>query len=97
MKKFALTRKARNDLIAIAVFTEEHWGKTQRNLYLKQFDDAFRRLAARPSLGSPCDFIKPGYRKISQGSHIIFYRKCADDVVEIVRILHKNMDVETRL
>ena len=96
MKSFALTRKAKADLYAIAIFTEEHWGKEQRNLYLKQFDEVFHLLAASPLTGKDCDYIKSGYRKFPQGSHIVFYRQGQNSVIEIIRILHKSMDVESK-
>lgn len=44
MKAFALTSKAKADLRAIAIFTEKRWGREQRNLYIKQFDDVFHLL-----------------------------------------------------
>lgn len=97
MKPFALTQTAKSDLRAIAIYTGERWGKDQRNLYIKQLDDAFRLLAENPLAGKDCDYIKPGYRKFPQGSHIVFYRTGTDCVVEIVRILHRNMDVESTL
>ncbi len=75
MELFKLTRKAKNDLIQIAKYTEEHWGKDQRNIYVKQFDDIFHLLADNLSAGKACDHIKIGYRKFPQGSHIIFYKK----------------------
>ncbi len=95
MKSFALTSKAKADLRTIAVFTEERWGKEQRNLYIKQFDEAFHLLANAPLAGKACDYIKDGYRKFPQGSHIIFYKDDNKKKIEIVRILHKNMDVES--
>jgi len=96
MKAFALTSKAKADLRAIAIFTEERWGKEQRNLYIKQFDDAFHMLANAPLAGKACDYIKNGYRKFPQGSHIIFYKDNNKQKIEVVRILHKNMDVESK-
>ena len=96
MTAFALTNKAMADLRAIAIFTEEHWGKELRNLYIKQFDDAFHMLANAPLVGKACDYIKSGYRKFPQGSHIIFYKDSDKQKIEIVRILHKNMDVESK-
>lgn len=96
MKPFVLTRKAKADLYAIAIFTEEHWGKEQRNLYIKQFDDAFQLLAASPLAGKDCDYIKMGYRKFPQGSRIIFYKHGSEGFIEVVRILHKSMDVESK-
>lgn len=97
MKPFVLTRKAKADLYAIAIFTEEHWGREQRNLYIKQFDDVFHVLSASPLIGKDCDYIKSGYRKFPQGSHIIFYRHGKDSIIEVIRILQKNMDVESKL
>ncbi|KUJ00062.1 type II toxin-antitoxin system RelE/ParE family toxin [Vibrio sp. MEBiC08052] len=93
MKPFTLTAQAKEDLKAIALFTQHHWGKAQRNLYLKQFDDSFWLLADNPSLGKPCDDIRSGYRKFPQGSHIIFYQDTGNQQVRVVRILHKSMDV----
>ena len=97
MKPFALTRSAVADLRSIAIFTEGRWGREQRNLYLKQFDDAFHMLADSPAVGTACDDIMPGYRKFLQGSHVIFFRSGTKSVIEIIRVLHQSMDVETQL
>ncbi len=96
MKLFALTRKATGDLRAIAIYTEERWGKEQRDLYVRQLDDAFLMLGNAPLVGKTCDYIKTGYRKYPQGSHIIFYKDGSAGGIEIVRILHKNMDVDSK-
>ena len=69
------TSEAKEDLKRIARFTEKRWGRNQRFLYVKQFDDAFHLLAESTSFGKPCDDIKVGYRKFPQGNHIIFYRE----------------------
>lgn len=97
MRPFTLTRLAKADLRAIAVYTEEQWGVEQRNLYIRQFDDTFHLLAATPALGKACNDIMPGYRKFPQGSHLVFYKNGIASVIEIVRILHKSMDVEPLL
>ena len=94
---FSLTRKAQEDLRAIALFTEKSWGREQRNLYIEQLDDAFHLVADNPLLGKSCDHVKIGYRKFPQGSHIIFFRTGTNSVIEIVRVLHKHMDVEVKL
>ena len=93
---FSLTQKAKADLRVIALFTEKTWGREQRNLYIKQFDSAFHALADDPSLGKNCDEIKPGYKKFSQGSHIIFYSAGTNSAIKIVRILHKRMDIDAK-
>ncbi|MCW8830049.1 MAG: type II toxin-antitoxin system RelE/ParE family toxin [Gammaproteobacteria bacterium] len=96
MKAFELTREAKDDLRKIARFTEKRWGRDQRFFYIKQFDDAFHLLAETPSLGMECSYIKVGYRKFPQGSHILFYRQASKNKIIIIRILHKNMDVESK-
>lgn len=91
MPSFKLSRKAKADLRSIALFTEREWGREQRNHYVRQFDQCFHLLGVNPKLGQTCDEIGPGYRRYSQGSHIIFYRQAGNDAVEIIRILHKRM------
>jgi len=97
MKAFQLTREAKQDLRKIAIYTEKCWGRRQRYLYAKQLDDVFHFLAETPSLGKKCDYIKIGYRKFPQGSHIVFYRENTRSKITIIRILHKNMDIESNL
>ena len=97
MSTFTLTHRAKSDLKSIAKFTENRWGRAQRNIYIKQFDEAFHMLADAPSMGKNCDFIKVGYHKFPQGSHVIFYKSVPNGALEIIRILHKNMDIASRL
>ncbi|NTV13307.1 MAG: type II toxin-antitoxin system RelE/ParE family toxin [Desulfobulbaceae bacterium] len=97
MPRFTLTSKAKSDLIEIARYTQERWGREQRNLCLRMLDECFRQLAGKPQQGSDCSEIRAGYRKLLVGRHIIFYRQPTGDSIEIVRILHGRMDVETHL
>jgi toxin ParE1/3/4 len=91
MPSFRLSAKAKIDLKKIAVFTEKRWGRAQRNVYLLQFDQCIHQLADNPAMGTTCDHIKTGYQQFPQGSHLIFYRIGNKNIVEIIRILHKNM------
>jgi toxin ParE1/3/4 len=88
---------AKADLKEIARFTQNRWGREQRNLYLQMLDVSFQQLAANPLKGKDCSDIRIGYRKLNAGSHVIFYRKTLVDMIEIVRVLHGHMDIETRL
>ena len=97
MQLFQLSKEAKNDLRSIAVFTENRWGRTQRNLYIKQLDEAFSMLAQSPDLGISCDYIRAGYKKFPQGSHIIFYKYSTSKNILVVRILHKSMDYDSQL
>ncbi len=93
MKPFKLTVLANSDLKDIALFTQRKWGREQRNVYLKQFDDLFWMLSENPDIGKSCDEIRDGYRKSPQGSHVIFYKQTGSQEILIIRILHKSMDV----
>jgi len=93
MKPFQLTNKAKSDLKDIALFTSRRWGVEQRNIYLKQFDDSFWLLAESPDIGKTCDEIRDGYKKFPQGSHLIFYKQIGSQNIQVIRILHKSMDV----
>ncbi len=96
MAAYKLTNKAQDDLLSIGRFTLKEWGLAQRNFYLKQLDTCFSQIAENSMLGMACDFIAAGYRKLSQGSHVIFYKKNSAGIVEIIRVLHKSMDVESK-
>ena len=94
---FYLTEKAKSDLKGIGRYTQETWGCKQRNIYLQKIDNVFYDLADQPDKGRNCDDIRKGYRKYGIGKHFIFYRSVDNETIEIVRILHGNMDIEKRL
>lgn len=97
MPSFTLTNRAKADLKEIALYTQEQWGRDQRNEYLSMLDVCFHQLAANPLKGKDCSDIRNGYRKLIAGSHVIFYRQMLNNSIEIVRILHGRMDIETLL
>ena len=93
MSTFTLTQRAKADLKSIAKFTENRWGREQRYIYIKQFDNTFHALAKSREIGNNCNYIKQNYQKFPQGSHIIFYQITKQNSIKIIRILHNNMDV----
>lgn len=90
-RKLKVSAKAETDLLKIGRFTEQKWGKTQRNHYLKQIDEAFSLIAENPEIGKNRSHVLPGYRGYQQGAQVIFYRQ--DEAIEIIRVVHKRMDV----
>ena len=97
MPSFTLTNMAMADLKEIGRYTQSRWGREQRDQYLKMLDVSFQQLAANPLKGKDCGDIRIGYRELNVGSHVIFYRQMLTDMIEIVRVLHGHMDIETRL
>jgi toxin ParE1/3/4 len=91
--RFVVREAAENDLYEIGLESRDKWGDAQVERYLAQFVHAFELLAAAPELGQRCDDIKPGWRRLPQGTHVIFYRVVPDaETVDIVRVLHARMD-----
>jgi len=97
MSQFLLSSKAKSDLIKIAKYTQLTWGKAQRNDYLKILDNTFQLLADAPELGINCDYIREGYNKYPQASHVINYKEHKVNQILIVRILYKSRDVNSAL
>ncbi len=96
MKKLVVSAHAEEDLRAIARFTERQWGVERKTAYLERIRERLRDIRRNPAAGAPRDHIKPGYRGMPAGSHIIFYRE-TPKAIEILRILHRNMDMRRRL
>jgi toxin ParE1/3/4 len=92
VKSYQLTNKAVEDLRRIGRYTQEKWGRNQRNIYLEKLDEGFKTIALEPLIGIACDDIRKGYRKFHVGRHLIFYFQ-KETHIEIIRILHERMDV----
>ena len=96
MPAFRLSAKSLEDLKVIGRFTGKSWGPEQCKIYLSKLDESFHILADQPHLGITRNDIRKGYRVYHVGRHLIFYRQ-KSTCIEIIRILHDRMDVETRL
>ena len=96
MPVFRLSAQSLEDLKSIGRFTLKSWGREQRNIYLSKLDESFHILAEQPYLGNARDDIRKGYRVYHVGRHLIFYPQ-KPTAIEIIRILHDRMDVETHL
>ncbi len=96
MSQLRLTPKARADLDAIWDHTVKHWGVEQAEAYLLSLGETMKLLANQPGLGRNMDDIRQGYFKFPAASHIFIFRS-QPGAIEIVRILHKSMDVERNL
>ena len=96
MSRLRLTPRARADLDAIWNYTAERWSIEQAETYLHALGITMSLLAKLPDIGRNIDAISPGYLKFPAASHVIFYRKTGG-AIEVVRILHKSLDVEAHL
>jgi toxin ParE1/3/4 len=91
MVEYRLTPAAEHDLEAIWTYTVQQWDSKQAIRYTDIITAAFSELAQAPKMAQACDYIRPGYRRLSVERHMIYFRITAYGIV-IVRILHDRMD-----
>ncbi len=96
MSVYRVTPRARADLDRIWDYTIERWGNDQAERYLRLVAGVFELIAADPGRGTRCEELRPGYRRVAAGAHIVFFRQTGE-AIEIVRILHQRMDFDSHL
>lgn len=95
--KYRISKLASVDLENIWVYTYENWSVEQADRYFNLIMDEIEYLAAHPYSGSDYTTVRKGYRRSQIKSHYIFYKiNSKNQQIEIVRILHQRMDVESR-
>jgi len=88
MPDYRLSEAARQDLIAIAQYGDEHFGLAQSDRYRDQLKKRFLLLAKHPERYPAVDHIHDGYRRGVCGVHSIYYR-VEQNGVAIMRILSR--------
>ena len=96
MAGYALTPAAQADLWEIWDYTARHWGEAQAVRYTRDIQVTCDGLSDGTLVGLSAEDVRPGYRKIGVGSHVMYYRERAS-ALEIVRILHRRMDVSRHI
>lgn len=87
MIKYRLSRKAKNDLLDIALYGDKHFGVAQSDKYRKKLKKQFSKLVDSPLRYPAVDHIRVGYRRTVCGVHSIYYKIGSNDIVEIIRVL----------
>jgi toxin ParE1/3/4 len=96
VRRLEFTPKARRDIQGIWDYSCERFGFEKAEAYLRELQRAAETVAEDPRRGLACDNIRSGYRKLSVGSHVLFFRASGSRIV-IVRVLHQRMDFERHL
>ena len=97
MAKYRLTNRAVVDLTQIWNYTFDKWSANQADSYYKMLLDNFDELAVDPNLGKEYHSVTVNLLGFKAGRHIIFYHKIEGNQIEIIRILHEQMDLKSRL
>ena len=95
--KYRLSERAIADLEEIWFYTFGKWSKEQADRYHRLIIEEIEFAANNVELCRKMDHIRPGYRISKIKSHLVFFKQSEDNVIEIIRILHQNMDIENRL
>ncbi len=93
---FLISFEALSDLDEIWLYTFQNWSAEQANRYYELIFEVINNICMDPDSGKQMSHIRKGYRVSKVKSHLIFY-KVEKEVIEVIRILHKRMDIENRL
>lgn len=96
--KYKISKEASTDLENIWLYTFETWSISQADHYLDLIMNEIEYLSENPKSGEDHNQIRKGYFRSKVKSHFIFYRiNIKNEEIEIVRILHHQMDISSRL
>ena len=97
MAKYKLTNKAVDDLTQIWNYSFNKWSENQADKYYHMLLDNFNEVACNPDLGKNYSGVIENLLGFRAGRHIIFYRRIEENEIEIIRILHEQMDLKNRI
>jgi toxin ParE1/3/4 len=97
LQSYRISTEALEDLEKIWVYTFHKWSADQADRYYSLIINEIEFLTENFNSGKSIEHVRDGYRSVKVKSHLIFYRLYDDQKLEVVRILHQNMDVDDRL
>ena len=95
--KYRISKQAIKDLNDIWIYTFNNWSKEQADRYYDLIIGEIEFVADNYLIGKSVEQTRKNYRVTKIKSHLIFYRKAENEIVEVVRILHQRMDIKKRL
>ena len=95
--KYLISKKAIEDLEIIWKYTLENWSVEQADRYYNLIISEIEFVADNFMTGKSIEHIRKDYRVTKIKSHLIFYRKTDNEMIEVIRILHQRMDIRSRL
>ena len=96
--RYNISNEATKDLENIWLYTFETWSVDQADRYYNLLMDEIEYIAQNPDSGKDYSHIRKGYWTTRVKSHFIFYKiDIVRSRIEIIRILHQQVDIDTRL
>ncbi len=98
MMMYKISNEAQRDLENIWLYTFENWSTEQADRYYNLILDEIEYLSKNPQIGKDYSHVRKDYLRSRVKSHFIFYKiNQKENLIEIIRILHQQMDIENRL
>jgi toxin ParE1/3/4 len=95
---YKISKLAEIDLENIWLYTFEEWSLEQADYYYDLIMNEIEYIAENPKTGKDFNEIRKGYFRSRVKSHFIFYKiNLKEEKVEIIRILHQQMDIDLNL
>ncbi|MCD9856032.1 type II toxin-antitoxin system RelE/ParE family toxin [Epilithonimonas sp. JDS] len=91
---YKISKQAEIDLENIWLYTFEEWSMEQADYYFDLLMDEIEYISENPKSGTDYSNVRKGYFRTRIKSHFIFYKiNLQEEKIEIIRILHQQMDV----
>jgi len=95
---YKISKLAESDLENIWLYTFEEWSLEQADYYYDLIMDEIEYIAENPKTGKDFNVVRKGYFRSRVKSHFIFYKiNLKEEEVEIIRILHQQMDIDLHI
>ena len=96
MPSYHLTNKDIQDLEDIWNYTIDEWSENQADKYYFSLINSFNTIINNPKIGKNYNQIKSNLLGYLHNQHIIFYTILPNNDIEIIRILHGRMDLDSK-
>lgn len=96
MHNYYISEKALEDLENIWEYNDKQWSRQPANLYLEIIFVAIELISEDPLQNKEYTKLKRKYRASRVKSHVIFYLLTDTRIIEIVRNLHKSLDLNDK-
>jgi toxin ParE1/3/4 len=91
--RLIFTEDARTDIRGILAYSEQRWGRQQRDDYRRSLRQAIENIRTYPAIGRERDDLASGVRGLVVRHHLILYR-VESGTIRVLRVIHERMDTE---
>ncbi|CDX24266.1 Toxin ParE1 [Mesorhizobium sp. ORS 3324] len=88
--------KANADLNGIWDYSLNQWGEERAEAYIRSIHSVITLIDRFPAIARNASDIRPGLLKYAVGSHVVYLRM-NEQSIDVVRILHQQMDYPRHL